>query len=603
MQETANYKLKKLELTDFADITDLNSNADIVDMELKKLTDEKAPLESPVLTGTPAAPTPVNETNLQQIVNIEYVKEALKTVDLSSKLDHTAVVQNADLNTLLDDKAYICVGTLKNTPVLNTYCIVRCYDGATTNRVVQICYIPQSDNTVRTFVRAVTSTTTFGKWVELGSVTKVNDIVPDDTGNVALPVATAENYGLVRVAKPTDVLDTVEDAAITPAVYHDVSDFRHKQTAYNLGDKVECMFNHELFLECTQAGTTASTPLDTRNVKHGQVLTDGSVQWTVRTHIKSVNGVVAGANGDVVIDAGVPVGFEYFSTNPNIQAGSIPLMGGLYSRTTYADLWAWVQQQKGYLLTESEWQQKATANGGNVPYYSDGDGTTTFRVPALSCWVRGAKGLEEVGGYLESQFPAHKHDIGFDIYPDNSAIYGTKEYTGGSRQAGWGQAPTSIKSAYTSTEGKGTNVQPPSIIGMWCVKAYGSVSNVGETDLADVAQGLTELETRVGGLENHSAGATVIESYRKGAAWYRRWSDGWLEQGGFATAVGGDNGVLITFLKPYIDEDYTVAIANLGGNHHYEYDDEWVSDKTNTSFKFYRWGKYPVNWYACGQGV
>ncbi len=121
-------------------------------------------------------------------------------------------------------------------------------------------------------------------------------------------IATTSEYGLMKVATPETAIDPDEnDAAITPAVYHDVSDFRHKGTAYSLGDKVECMFNHELFLECTQAGTTSSTPLDTRNVTHGQVLTDGTVQWTVRTHIKSVNGVVAGANGDVVIEIPKPI--------------------------------------------------------------------------------------------------------------------------------------------------------------------------------------------------------------------------------------------------------------------------------------------------------
>ena len=359
MQETANYKLKKLELTDFADITQLNSNADIIDREIKKLSDEKAPLESPVLTGVPAVPTPANESNIKQVVNIEYVKEALKTVDLSSKLDHTAVVQNADLNTLLEDKAYICVGTLKNVPVANTYCIVRCYDGATTNRVVQICYIPQSDNTVRTFVRAVTSTTTFGKWVELGSVTKVNNIIPDATGNVKLPVATSETYGIVRAAAVDDVLDeTVTEAAITPAVYHDVSDFRHHNTAYVLGDKVRCMFNFELFLECTKAGTTGADPLDTRNVKHGQVLTDGGVQWTVRTHIKSVNGIVAGADGDVVVhqisaseivNIVYPVGSLYWSknsTNPNM------LFGG-----------TWVQIKDKFILTAGDTYKVGTTGG------------------------------------------------------------------------------------------------------------------------------------------------------------------------------------------------------------------------------------------------
>lgn len=116
-------------------------------------------------------------------------------------------------------------------------------------------------------------------------------------------IATYDNYGLVRVADDTDVLsDDNDEAAITPAVYHDVSDFRHKSTAYKVGDKVECMFNFELFLECTQGGTTGSGALDTRNVTHGQVITDGTVKWTVRTHIKSVNNTVADASGNVSID-------------------------------------------------------------------------------------------------------------------------------------------------------------------------------------------------------------------------------------------------------------------------------------------------------------
>lgn len=116
-------------------------------------------------------------------------------------------------------------------------------------------------------------------------------------------IATYDNYGLVRVADDTDVLsDDNDEAAITPAVYHDVSDFRHKSTAYKVGDKVECMFNFELFLECTQGGTTGSGALDTRNVTHGQVITDGTVKWTVRTHIKSVNNIVADASGNVSIN-------------------------------------------------------------------------------------------------------------------------------------------------------------------------------------------------------------------------------------------------------------------------------------------------------------
>ena len=54
--------------------------------------------------------------------------------------------------------------------------------------------------------------------------------------------------------------------------------------------------------------------------------------------------------------AGLPVGFEYFTTNPNIPAGSLPLLGGVYSRTLYKDLWNWVQEQTGYFMLHAQEQ-------------------------------------------------------------------------------------------------------------------------------------------------------------------------------------------------------------------------------------------------------
>lgn len=182
---------------------------------------------------------------------------------------------------------------------------------------------------------------------------------------------------------------------------------------------------------------------------------------------------------------GLPVGFEYFTINKNIRTGSLPLLGGLYSRELYADLWSWVQEQPGYLITETEWQEKFQANNGNVPFYSSGDGSTTFRVPSLKCWVKGANGIEEVGSYLEASFPAHKQDIGFDVYPDGSSLYGTKSITNSkqSRQAGWGSASVATKSSYTSTEGQGTAIQPESIVGLYCVIAFSTISNTGNLDV------------------------------------------------------------------------------------------------------------------------
>ena len=141
------------------------------------------------------------------------------------------------------------------------------------------------------------------QWGGRNIARSVNGYNADETGAITIPTATASTYGVVKVATGDMVIDPdANDAAITPAVYHDVSDFRHKNTAYNVGDIVRCMFNSELFLECTKAGTTSAEPIDTRTVKHDQILEDGTLQWTVRTYIKSINGNVAAEDGNVTLE-------------------------------------------------------------------------------------------------------------------------------------------------------------------------------------------------------------------------------------------------------------------------------------------------------------
>ncbi len=57
--------------------------------------------------------------------------------------------------------------------------------------------------------------------------------------------------------------------------------YRLKSTAYTLGARVGCHYHRDLELFCTQAGTTTAIALDTKNAAYGNVITDGSVKWTV----------------------------------------------------------------------------------------------------------------------------------------------------------------------------------------------------------------------------------------------------------------------------------------------------------------------------------
>ena len=135
----------------------------------------KAPIDSPEFTGTPKAPTPVSSSNSTELATTEWVKTIVSGIDLSGVQKNTIFVSDADLNTLLGDQAYICTGTLSNTPISTTYCIMRGYDTSNTERIVQVCYVPDlTTNAVRTFVRAVNGGTTFGTWQELATASSVN---------------------------------------------------------------------------------------------------------------------------------------------------------------------------------------------------------------------------------------------------------------------------------------------------------------------------------------------------------------------------------------------------------------------------------------------
>ena len=294
-------------------------------------------------------------------------------------------------------------------------------------------------------------------------------------------------------------------------------------------------------------------------------------------------------------NSGLPVGFEYFSTNPNIPTGSLPLFGGEYSRKVYSHLWAWVQEQAGYLIEESEWQAKASANEGNVPFYSKGNGTTTFRVPSLKCWVKGANGIEEVGSYLKAGLPNIEGSGSTLIFTDpNNFATGTQS----GEEHKWRGAIDSHKwnvqdaitftstnkhimghimfdaSKFNSIYGNSNTVQPKSIVGMWLVKAYGTVTNVGNIDVADI------VPTKVSDLENDAGYLTQHQSleYEKYASYvisgassqpassvmqYTATGAFTLNLSSISSKLAAEEAtVFTTYIKS--DADYSLTISNAG---------------------------------------
>ena len=388
--------------------------------------------------------------------------------------------------------------------------------------------------------------------------------------------------------------------------------FLKRNTKYAVGDiAYTTQLPAGYYLECVTAGTTSNTEpsisVESENVN------DGTVKWGVK-------------NIQDASKLGLPVGFETFTTNPNLQAGWLPLLGGEYSRTAYADLWAWVQTQAGYLIEENEWQSKATTNDGNVPFYSKGNGTTTFRVPALKCWVKGANSINEIGGYLAAGLPdpninfLYRQDVtSSGVYVDafgNNGLTANVSDTSDEDEYMQSSLASGARAPYAVIlenliYGASKTVQPPSVVGLWVVKAYGTVTNVGSTDVSNIASGLTSLETRFSALSNNvdDINDYVVDKYVSDTKWWRKWKSGWLEQGAMEPLDSNGSALVnITLLQPFIDTNYSCFITGtrlrtISSSDAFDFA-ACVGNKTTTKFAYtFQAIKTPVAWYACGQGA
>ena len=230
--------------------------------------------------------------------------------------------------------------------------------------------------------------------------------------------------------------------------------------------------------------------LNTQSITGNHNFVPPGPDWNLGSGSKKWNG---GYFGTIIADNGIPAGTAAtggdkigqirFSINPNIEPGYLALNGQEVNRDDYPNLWAWVQQQVGFLVEEGEWQSISDAHNGNVGKYSVGDGSTTFRLPNLGCWVRGggeAGTANGVGENLDAGLPnitgslVDLHVQGRNWSVNGAFSHGTDYdsygYTSGN---GGFNGPVYFKASDSnSIYGSSETVQPESIVGIWLVKAY-----------------------------------------------------------------------------------------------------------------------------------
>lgn len=253
------------------------------------------------------------------------------------------------------------------------------------------------------------------------------------------------------------------------------------------------------------------------------------------------------------------VGEEWCSYIGQIPAGGVPYCGQEVTRSTYSALWSYAQA-KGLVKSESEWQSWASSHGGNVPYYSSGNGSSTFRMPRLVGYVRGASSQSEAGTYIKEGLPNIIGSITAKAQSSTNAeasgVFALDDtapnasYTGLSAQSRQYAIWNFDASRSNSIYGNSSHVTPETSVVLFGVYAFGEITNQGALDASTLATGLATLENTK--LENSTP--HVIESWSNGKSWYRVWSDGWCEQGG--NSVGATR--TVTLFKAYKDANYNV---------------------------------------------
>lgn len=138
------------------------------------------------------------------------------------------------------------------------------------------------------------------------------------------------------------------------------------------------------------------------------------------------------------------------------------------------------------------------------------------------------------------------------------------------------------------------------------VYEYIVVGTVSKTDIQiDIDNVMADLALKADtDLSNvPSSKGILVESYVNGASWYRVYSDGWCEQGGYATASGSNASV--TYLKAFNSTDYTLTfgiISNVTNNCYLAHVGEYANTThaSSTGFTALAFSQKAFNWMACG---
>lgn len=318
-----------------------------------------------------------------------------------------------------------------------------------------------------------------------------------------------------------------------------------------------------------------------------------------------------------------PLGFHYLHPYGTVPADSIICNGATYSRALYKDFFDYITTQ-GWVKTEAEWQEIATRDNGFCPFYSSGDGSTNFRTPKFAPYQQIALASGSVGKYHQAGLPNITGSVSVSggegelsrtagTLVSSGALtassHATTAWVGYGNGSGryWSELSISASNS-DKTYGRSSTVQPESHEWVMCVVAYGIATNVGSVDIQNVMSAVNAVQAKVEDkLEASTVHITKTWKSTDGSSWYRKWSDGWIEQGGKIPNRNPWTWYTATLNTPFTTTSYTVVVGvcvtDGGSASGQQTNAYFLGAKSANSFRYHQLDDLDnptADWYACG---
>ena len=180
----------------------------------------------------------------------------------------------------------------------------------------------------------------------------------------------------------------------------------------------------------------------------------------------------------------------------SIPAGQIPADGQTISRATFPDLAAMVTGGKVPVVTEADWLADPLKRGA----YTVGDGSTTIRLPDFNGQSSGAFGAVflrgdgvkagSVGVVQADQLGPMQYSVAQGYASATNLLIngtGSPVMSSGSSSIGTISGITQAGDGNRWIRNTGNETRPANVAGVWTIHAFGTVTNPGSADAAQLA--------------------------------------------------------------------------------------------------------------------